>query len=233
MEVPRNRRTFLPKRIRGTLIGSSSASCSSTGARATGPKERSAGTPSKEPWHTAIYPVEKMAAELEGTDPIHKISTRTARLSIACAYLATKALWLVPGRPGYMVIKEDSKGQKEDWKDPYCLLCGTYVTEDHIETSKHTGKMTTATHWLLSKGWGQIIAWLEQDKREVINVIRDPPADQLRRSPESSDDHGATGSGELTGPLMPGLNFANWPFRDLEVNLSSKKKPGEWTRKWP
>ena len=60
-------------------------------------------------------------------------------------------------------------------------------------------------------------------------MIRDPPADQLRRSPESSDDDdGATGSGEPAGPLMPGPAFANWPFGDLEVDLSSKKKPGVW-----
>ena len=68
-------------------------------------------------------------------------------------------------------------------------------------------------------------------------MVRDPPADQSRRSPENSDDdNGATGSGEPTGPLMPGLAFANWPFGDLEVDLSSKKNTangGEWTRKWP
>ena len=76
-----------------------------------------------------------MAAELEGTDPIHKITTRIARIRIERAYLTTKAVWLVPGRPGYMVFKEDSKGQTEDWKDPFCLLCGTFATEDHIVTS--------------------------------------------------------------------------------------------------
>ena len=99
----------------------------------------------------------------------------------------------------------------------------SHATEDHLGAPKHTGKRKTATEWLLSKGWGQVIAWIEQDKQEVINVIRDPPAGQPRRSPESSDDdNGATGSGEPTGPLIPGLAFANWPFANLEVDLSSK-----------
>ena len=93
-----------------------------------------------------------MAAELGGKDPIHEISTRTARIRIECAYLVSKAVWLVPGRPGYMVFKEDTEGELEDWMDQYCLLCGTHATEDHIVTSKHVGKIKMATEWLISKG---------------------------------------------------------------------------------
>ena len=32
---------------------------------------------------------------------------------------------------------------------------------------------------------------------------------------------------------MPGLAFANWPFGELELDISSKKKPGRWGRMDP
>ena len=32
---------------------------------------------------------------------------------------------------------------------------------------------------------------------------------------------------------MPGLAFANWPFGELELDISTKKKPGRWGRMDP
>ena len=65
--------------------------------------------------------------------------------------------------------------------------------------------------------------------REVIEVVRCPPVDrQMQSSASSDDDYGATGSGPHTDPRVPGLAFENWPFGDLEVNISSKKKQEKW-----
>ena len=76
----------------------------------------------------SAYPEEKRAAEQEGAELIHKICIKTARIIVASPWIPTKAVWLVPGRPGDMVYKEDSTGRPETWKDPYCILCASYVS---------------------------------------------------------------------------------------------------------
>ena len=113
------------KTTRSPEDGTSMAASSSTGSVTAGLKIQtgSATTTAKtEPWYTAKYPTETTMTETHGeAEPIHKIATRKARISIESNYLAINAVWLVPGRPGYLVYKEDDDGKPMDWMDPYCL----------------------------------------------------------------------------------------------------------------
>ena len=49
------------------------------------------------------YPEEKRASEQEGAELIHKICVKTARIIVGSPWMSTTAIWLVPGRPGYIV----------------------------------------------------------------------------------------------------------------------------------
>ena len=105
-------------------------------------------------------PIRKRNEPQNRKEQIHKICTKTARIIVGSPWIATKAIWLVPGRPGYMVYKEDSTGMPETWKDPYCILCASYATQDHIDSDKHIGNVVAAANYAVLKGWGQIVAWL-------------------------------------------------------------------------
>ena len=107
------------------------------------------------------HPEEKRAAKQEGAELIHKICIKTARIIVVSPWIPTKAVWLVPGRPGYMVYKEDSTGRPETWKDPYCILCASYGSQDHIDSDEHIGMVVAANNYVILTGWGQIVAWLE------------------------------------------------------------------------
>ena len=67
-----------------------------------------------------------------------------------------------------MVYKEDSTGMPETWKDPYCILCASYATQDHIDSDKHIAGVVSAANNAIYKGWGQIVEWLEQNSREIL-----------------------------------------------------------------
>ena len=134
-----------------------------------------------------------------------------------------------------MVYKEDSTGMTETWKEPYCILC-----EDHIDTDKHIGNVVAATNSAILKGWGQILAWLEQDVREVIEVTGHTPVDRASNNSGSSDDAAlylnltrTIGIGPGGEPRVPSLKFQNWPSGDLEVDVSTRKKPETWVRMDP
>ena len=81
-----------------------------------------------------------MAVTHGDAEPIHKINVRTARIKIDRDDMLVKAVWLVVGRPGYMVFKEDTDGKPEDWMDPFCLLCGAHASLDHMAATKHIEK---------------------------------------------------------------------------------------------
>ena len=61
----------------------------------------SASIPSCVLW--LAYPEEKRASEQEGAELIHKICVKTARIIVGSPWMSTTAIWLVPGRPGYIV----------------------------------------------------------------------------------------------------------------------------------
>ena len=185
----------------------------------------------------AVYPEEKRAAEQPGADLIHKICTRTARIIVGSSWIATKAVWLVPGRPGYMVYKEDSTGKPETWKDPYCILCASYATQDHIGTDKHIGNVVAATNSAILKGWGQILAWLQQDVREVIEVTGHTPVDRASNNSGSSDD--AALYLNLTRAIEIHASRASSSKAGLSVTWKwmflprrSQKSGCAWTRTW-
>ena len=136
-----------------------------------------------------------------------------------------------------MVYKEDSTGKPETWKDPYCILCASYATQDHIGTDKHIGNVVAATNYAILKGWGQILAWLEEDMREVIEVIGHVPAGRAGSNSGSSDDAALylnlkrdVGIGPNGEPCVPSLKYQNWLFGTLDVDVSAKKKPEKWER---
>ena len=78
-----------------------------------------------------------------------------------------------------------------DWLDPFCLLCGSHATLDHIAAPKHIDKAKKATEWTRSRGYGEVVDWIEKDVQEVINVANsspttkteDEPREQRRRRP--------------------------------------------------
>ena len=143
-----------------------SASACPTRSQTAGRTAPSASIPACVSW--SAYTEEKRAAEQEGADLIYKICTETARIIVESPWIATKAIWLVPGRPSYLVYKEDSAGMPETWKDPYCILCASYATQDHIASDKHTAGVVTTASNAIFKGWGQIVEWLEQNSRETM-----------------------------------------------------------------
>ena len=143
-----------------------STSACPTKSQTAGQIATSASIPACVTW--SAYTEEKRAAEQKGSELIHKICIKTARIIVGSHWIATKAIWLVPGRPGYMVYKEDSTGMPETWKDPYCILCASYATQDHIDSDKHIAGVVSAANNAIYKGWGQIVEWLEQNSREIL-----------------------------------------------------------------
>lgn len=45
---------------------------------------------------------------------MNRLAEAAARIGLSNAEIATKAVWLIKGRPGYIVTKEDADGKKED-----------------------------------------------------------------------------------------------------------------------
>ena len=128
----------------------------------------------------------------------------------------------------------------ETWKDPYCILCASYATQDHIDSDKHIGNVVAAANYAVLKGWGQIVAWLQQNAREIPEGGGHTPADCASNHSGSSDDAAlylnlsqAIGVGPGGAPRTPSLKFQSWPFRDLEVDVSAKNKPEKWVRMDP
>ena len=164
---------------------------------------------------------------------IRKICIKTARIIVATPSIPTKAVWLVPGRPGYMVYNEDSTGRPETWKDPYCILCASHASQDHIDSEEHTDTLVAAANYLVLTGWGQIVAWLEQNAREFLEggvyTVDDCASDHS----VSGDVSRTIGVGPGGKPRTPSLKFQNWPFRDLEVDVSARNRPEQWMRMDP
>jgi hypothetical protein len=165
-----------------------------TGASSSSSSSAAASAPI--PWAGKItYPKEeKQATELGDSEPIYKISTRAARIRIDRDDIPVNAVWLVAGRPGYMVIKEDGLGQKEDWKESFCLLCGSYGTLDHMDSPKHLDKVTQATYQVSAKGYEEVLQWFVTDAEDVIHVnnaspltMRQKPISEAGTSDEESD----------------------------------------------
>ena len=106
------------------------------------PKKSSPSTADKTPWSgEPLYPLEQKLAETRGEDePIYRLTTRTVRIPIHREDMPTNAVWLAVGRPGWLAFKEDDEGQAMDWMDPFCLLCGTFASYDHVGAAKHVKK---------------------------------------------------------------------------------------------
>ena len=51
----------------------------------------------------------------------------------------------------------------ETWKDPYCILCASCAAHDHVDSDKHIAGVKSAASAAAYKGWGHIVAWLEQN----------------------------------------------------------------------
>ena len=97
-----------------------------------------------------------------------------------------------------------------------------------------------ATNSAILKGKVQLLAWLGQDVRGVIEVTGHTPVDRASNNSGSSDDAAlylnltrAIGIGPGGEPRVPSLKFQNWPFGDLEVDVSARKKPEKWVRMDP
>ena len=85
----------------------SATTSSSTGAVTTGPNAQTSSSSCaamEEPWYTQNYPLESTMAVTHGdAEPISKIATRTTRIRIGRDDLSVNAVWLAPGRPGYLI----------------------------------------------------------------------------------------------------------------------------------
>ena len=97
-----------------------------------------------------------------------------------------------------------------------------------------------ATNSAILKGKVQLLAWLGQDVRGVIEVTGHTPVDRASNNSWSSDDAAlylnltrAIEIGPGGEPRVPSLKFQSWPFGDLEVDVSTKKKPETWVRMDP
>lgn len=144
----------------------------STSASSSGAPASSSGAPVKlAPWGgPVVYQKEsKQAYELGSSEPIYRIRSKAVRINIDRDDMPVNAVWLVHGRPGYLVHKEDSAGEKEDWREPFCLVCGSYGTEDHLVSVKHLEKAAQATYNVNAKGYGEVLSWIEKDAEEVIH----------------------------------------------------------------
>jgi hypothetical protein len=146
--------------------GASSSSCPAPSSSLASPPKTTV------PWAgKSSYPKEEeLANELGDEDLIHRLATVSARIQIDRADMNMSAVWLIPGRPGYIAIKEDLKGQKEDWKDPFCLLRGCHASFDHMTAPKHLDKLTTAAYHATAKGYEEVLQWLLNDVPEVIRL---------------------------------------------------------------
>jgi hypothetical protein len=172
--------------------------------------------------------------ELGSSQAIFKIRPEAVRIKIDREDMLVDAVWLVVGRPGYFVHKEDSSGQKEDWKEPFCLCCGAYSTIDHMESPVHLKKVAEATWNVNAKGYGEVLQWIEDEAEEVIHLRDSPPP---KRPTDADSDSGDDDARGLPQPsiaqdvrIVPQIAFADWPFELLEVDLSTKKKPDNWDR---
>ena len=154
-----------------------SASCS---AAATPPKNTTTTT-----WVTKSSKNELENAKKLGVDsPAHRLGEDNVRIETNNTEVGPQAVWLIKGRPGYIVTREDSDGKKEDWKEPFCLVCDCYATDDHVASVKHMARVEQAEYWLDWKGYGEVLAWLRNNDTEVIHltgpVEQDPPGGVLR-----------------------------------------------------
>ena len=186
-----------------------------------------------------LYPSEQGLAETRGTEePIYKLTTRTVRIRIDREDMPEKAVWLAVGRPGFLAIKEDEEGQVLDWTDPFCLLCGAFATYDHVGATKHVEKTKTAAAWARSRGYGDVVDWIDENSQEVIDVASTSAVTRQSWVPVSNgsdEDSSGPGIGETAAAAFANwpfdimsLPFAEWPFALLEVDLSTKKLKDHW-----
>jgi hypothetical protein len=168
-------------------------------------------------------------------EPIYRIRGASVRIRITREDMPVMAVWLVVGRPGYIAHKEDGDGKKEDWKEAFCMCCGVYATTDHLASVKHLEKVASATWNIDAKGYGDVLRWVEIDA--VENAIDMPkerpeltaPPTAADSSDEESPDRAAPAPEEVVR-LVPQLNFEDWPFELLEVDLWTKKQKDNWGR---
>ena len=216
-------------------------------ARPTG--ENTSATPggsacaaAKAPWVT--NPVEQGMAESRGTsESIYRLSTRPVRIEINRPDMKEKAVWLAVGRPGYLAFKEDAEGLIMDWMEPFCLVCGCFASYDHLCGPKHLERVKAAVYWATSKGYEEVVEWIEKNSREVIEVPRIPAAkEQAQTNSDSESDGNSEGqvfrdraSAALVRWPFRVLDrpFADWPFDLLEVDLSTKKTKDVWGKMDP
>ena len=192
------------------------------------------------PWSDKpLYPSEQRLAETRGKEePIYKLTTRTVRIQTDREDMSEKAVWLAVGRPGFLAFKEDEEGQVMDWTDPFCLLCGAFATYDHVGATKHVEKTKTAAGWASSRGYDEVVDWIEKNSQEVIDIANTPAATRPRQvavSSDSDEDSCGPGFGESAAAAcanwpfdIMSLPFAEWPFALLEVDLSTKKLKDHW-----
>jgi hypothetical protein len=183
-----------------TVTSSSSSSSATPGAQI--------------PWAGKVgyHKEERQARDLGDSEPIYRISSRTARIRIDRDDILVNAVWLVAGRPGYMVFKEDGLGQKEDWREPFCLACGLYGTGDHMDSPKHTDKVSQATYQVDAKGYEEVIQWLVKDAEDVIHVSNASlfPTKQRPISEAGTSDEESDAGRPLHGSVPPSRKWTRW-----------------------
>ena len=100
--------------------------------------------------------------------------------------------------------------------------------------------MKSAASTAAYKGWGHIVAWLEQNSREIMQGGCHTPEDGASSHSVCDDDAAlylnlsravVVGTGRES--RTPDLKPQHWPVRELEVDASSKNKPEKWVRMDP
>ena len=210
------------------VTATSGSSACAAGTATLVPKKSSSSTAAMASWSDdPLYPLELKMAETRGEDePIYKLTARTVRIQIDREDMPEKAVWLAVGRPGFLAFKEDDEGQIMDWMDPFCLLCGTFASYDHVGAVKHVEKTKSAAVYTRSRGYGEVVDWIDKNAQEVIHVASASPVKiqkPVSVASDSDDDGPAPGTG-----LIATLPFAKRPFDLLEVDLSKKKKKDHW-----
>ena len=197
----------------------------------------SACGPAKTPWVPNL--VEQAMAETRGSaESIYLLSTQEVRIEINREDMSDKAVWLAVGRPGYLAFKEDSDGLVMDWMDPFCLLCGSYASYDHLNAPKHMEKVKSAVYWASTRGYEEVVEWIEKNSREVIEIPEEPAMQNQRRDAVLVAKHGDSPGQAFRDSASVALAnwpfmvldrpFADWPFALLEVDLSTKKIKDKW-----
>ena len=214
----------------------------SVGKNTTVSSGSSACAAAKTPWVPNLF--EQGMAETRGLrESIYALSTQCVRIEITRADMTDNAVWLAVGRPGYLVFKEDSGGLIMDWMEPFCLLCKSFASYDHLSASKHTDRVKEAVYWVSSRGYEEVVEWIEKNSREVIEVPRISAAKkEVQAISDSESDGGSEGqvfrdraSAALVHWPFSVLDrpFADWPFGLLEVDLSTKKTKDSWGKMDP